>query len=83
MTAASGGERRRASACGGGGSGGSGSGVRRRAAQGGGGEAVALCHDMIMIYVRIICYLCFESMHVRTKNSWVFFLWCRYVQYTR
>jgi len=21
---------------------------------------VALCHDMIMIYMRIICFLCFE-----------------------
>ena len=34
------------------------------AALGGGGEAVALCHDMIMIYVRIICFLCFEGTHM-------------------
>ncbi len=43
MMAACSGVRRRASACG---------GVRWRAALGGGVEAVALCHDMIMIYVK-------------------------------
>ena len=80
MTAASGGERRRASACGGGVGG---SGVRRRAAWGGGGGAVALCHDMILIYVRIIvCFLCFEGMHARAPKiiDECFFLLCRYVQ---
>jgi len=29
---------------------------------------VALCHDMIMIYMRIICFLCFEGTHVNQKK---------------
>ena len=59
-------------ACGGGSS-----GVRQRAAWGGGGDAVALCHDMIVIYMRII-FFCALRAHTWTKNSWVFFLCCRY-----